>query len=107
MALNLRREENRPCLPSRKNYNQINVKMSKYILSKGKQVLSIDKRYFRPTEVDLLIGDPTKAKTKLNWEPEYDLKSLVAEMILEDIKLFEKDVYLKKGGHYIPQNQEE
>ena len=79
----------------------------KFTLPKGKQVLSIDKRYFRPTEVDLLIGDPTKAKTKLNWEPEYDLKSLVAEMIREDIKLFEKDVYLKKGGHYIPQNQEE
>ncbi len=50
-------------------------------LTEGKEVLAIDPRYFRPTEVELLIGDPTKAKTKLKWEPEYDLKALVKDMI--------------------------
>jgi GDPmannose 4,6-dehydratase len=49
--------------------------------------------------VDLLIGDPSKAKSKLNWEPEYDLKSLVKDMIESDIKLTHKEVYLKKGGY--------
>lgn len=67
-------------------------------LEKGKQVLAIDKRYFRPTEVELLIGDPTKAKTKLGWEPKYDLKALVKDMIWSDIKLMKKDQYLKDGG---------
>lgn len=76
-------------------------------LPEGKEILNIDERYFRPTEVDLLIGDPTKSKTKLNWEPEYDLRALVKEMVQEDLKLFKKDVYLKKGGHDILQNQEE
>jgi len=56
-------------------------------------------RYFRPTEVDLLIGDPTKAKTKLNWEPEYDLKALVKDMVTSDIKIMQKEVYLKNGGY--------
>lgn len=67
----------------------------------GKQVIGIDPKYFRPTEVDLLIGDPSKAKTKLSWEPKYDLQMLVAEMVNEDVKLFKKDKYLQKGGHKI------
>lgn len=67
----------------------------------GQEIFSVDPKYFRPTEVDLLIGDATKAKTKLGWKPKYTIKTLVQEMIQEDVKLFEKDVYLKKGGHDI------
>jgi GDPmannose 4,6-dehydratase len=67
----------------------------------GKEVLSIDPSYFRPTEVDLLIGDPTKAKGKLGWVPEHDLASLVKDMMNSDVKLMQKDQYLKKGGYSI------
>lgn len=70
-------------------------------LPKGKEVLNVDPKYFRPTEVDLLIGDPTKAKTKLGWEPEYDLKSLVEDMMKSDLKLMQRDQYMKNGGHKI------
>jgi GDPmannose 4,6-dehydratase len=72
---------------------------TKYQLTGGKEILAVDPRYFRPTEVDLLIGDPTKAKTKLKWEPEYDLKGLVKDMMQSDIKLMHKEVYLKNGGY--------
>jgi GDPmannose 4,6-dehydratase len=71
---------------------------SRYQLTPGKEVVGIDERYFRPTEVELLIGDPTKAKTKLGWEPEYDLQALVKDMVQSDIKLMHKEVYLKNGG---------
>jgi GDPmannose 4,6-dehydratase len=64
-----------------------------------KEVLSIDPAYFRPTEVDLLIGDPTKAKEKLGWIPEHDLESLVKDMMQSDVKLMQKQQYLKKGGY--------
>ncbi|WP_282123825.1 GDP-mannose 4,6-dehydratase [Algibacter mikhailovii] len=67
----------------------------------GKEVLSVDPTYFRPTEVDLLIGDPTKAKEKLGWVPEYDLEALVKDMMESDIKLMKKDVDLLKAGHEI------
>ena len=67
----------------------------------GKEVLSIDPAYFRPTEVDLLIGDPTKANEKLGWVPEHDLASLVSDMIQSDLKLMQKQQYLKKGGYHI------
>ena len=67
----------------------------------GKEVLSIDPTYFRPTEVDLLIGDPTKAKEKLGWIPEYDLKDLVSDMMKGDVTLMKKDVDLLKAGHEI------
>ncbi|MDN5203111.1 GDP-mannose 4,6-dehydratase [Fulvivirgaceae bacterium BMA10] len=70
-------------------------------LEKGKVILAIDPKYFRPTEVELLIGDPTKAKEKLGWEPKYDLNALVKDMIWSDIELFKRDEYLKKGGHRI------
>jgi GDPmannose 4,6-dehydratase len=70
----------------------------RYQVPIGQEVLAIDSRYFRPTEVDLLIGDPTKAKTKLKWEPEYDLKALVKEMVAGDIKIMQKEVHLKNGG---------
>lgn len=61
-----------------------------YQLVIGKQVVSIDPDYFRPTEVDLLIGDPSKAKAKLGWEPKYNLREMIAEMMKKDIKYFEK-----------------
>jgi GDPmannose 4,6-dehydratase len=61
-----------------------------YKLEIGKEVLSVDSSYFRPTEVDLLIGDPTKAKEKLGWVPEHDLVSLVKDMMASDLKLFKK-----------------
>ena len=65
----------------------------------GKEVLSIDPAYFRPTEVDLLIGDPSKAKNKLGWIPEHDLASLVKDMMQADVKLMQKQQYLNKGGY--------
>lgn len=61
-------------------------------------VVEVDAAYFRPTEVDLLIGDATKSRTKLNWSPEYDLKGLVEDMMKSDVKLMKKETYLKKGG---------
>ena len=61
-------------------------------------IIEIDANYFRPTEVELLIGDATKSRTKLNWIPEYDLKGLVEDMMLSDVKLMKKETYLKDGG---------
>ena len=74
---------------------------SKYQLEIGKEVVAVDKRYFRPTEVDLLIGNPSKAKTKLGWTPKYELNELVDEMMESDLKLMTKDQYLKDGGYTI------
>ena len=68
-------------------------------LESGKEVLSVDPSYFRPTEVDLLIGDPSKAKEKLGWVAEHDLPSLVKDMMQSDITLMQKDQYLKLGGY--------
>ena len=59
-----------------------------YKLEIGKEILCVDPQYFRPTEVDLLIGDPTKAKEKLGWVPEHDLSDLVKDMMKSDIILF-------------------
>lgn len=70
-------------------------------LPAGKLVMSVDEKYFRPTEVELLIGDATRAKEKLGWEPKHDLASLVKEMMASDIDLFRKDKYLQQGGHNI------
>jgi GDPmannose 4,6-dehydratase len=67
----------------------------------GKEVLSVDPSYFRPTEVDLLIGDPSKAKNQLGWVPEHDLVSLVKDMMKGDVLLMKKDVDLLKAGHEI------
>ena len=72
-----------------------------YQLEIGKEVLSVDPSYFRPTEVDLLIGDPTKAKEKLGWIPEHDLASLVKDMMEGDVALMKRDVDLLKAGHEI------
>ena len=64
-------------------------------------IVEVDANYFRPTEVDLLIGDATKSRTVLNWIPEYDLKGLVVDMMRSDIKLMKKETYLKEGGFRI------
>lgn len=72
-----------------------------YQLPVGKEVVAVDPMYFRPTEVDLLIGDATKARTKLGWEPEYDLHGLVKDMMEGDVKLMKKDRYLTEGGYDI------
>ena len=65
---------------------------SKYKLEEGKVVVKVDPKYYRPTEVDLLIGDPTKAITELGWKPKYNLSSLVSEMVLSDLELFNKSI---------------
>lgn len=65
----------------------------------GKTLVEVDPAYFRPTEVDLLIGDASKAKKNMGWEPKHSLEQLVKEMMASDLKLFEKDKYLKDGGH--------
>ncbi|HTA82846.1 MAG TPA: GDP-mannose 4,6-dehydratase [Bacteroidia bacterium] len=65
----------------------------------GEVIVEIDPRYFRPTEVDLLIGDASKARKKLGWTPKLTIEDLVKEMVASDLKLFEKDKYLLEGGH--------
>lgn len=65
----------------------------------GQEVVNVDPNYFRPTEVDLLVGDASKAKEKLGWIPEYSLEDLVREMMESDIKLMQKEHYLKEGGY--------
>ena len=72
----------------------------------GKEVLSIDPNYYRPTEVDFLVGDPTKANEKLGWVAEHDLASLVKDMMNSDINLMKKDQYLKTGGYKHSSNLE-
>ena len=67
----------------------------------GEQVVGVDPQYFRPTEVELLVGDATKARTRLGWEPEYSLAALIEDMMKNDIKLMKKESYLKEGGYKI------
>jgi len=67
----------------------------------GKEVVAVDESYFRPTEVDLLIGDPAKCKNKLNWAPKYDLAGLVQEMMNKDVEYFLKEKMLKEAGYAI------
>ncbi|MDB5159088.1 MAG: gmd [Mucilaginibacter sp.] len=67
----------------------------------GKEVVAVDPKYFRPTEVELLIGDPTKSKTKLGWEPKYDLKMLVEDMMVSDVNHFRKEKLLMDSGYTI------
>ena len=66
--------------------------------STGKVLVEVDPNYYRPTEVDLLIGDATKAKEQLNWEPKVTVSLLVKEMVSSDVALFKKEIHLKKGG---------
>jgi len=72
-----------------------------YQIEAGTEIVAVDPRYYRPTEVDLLIGDPSKSREKLGWTPKHDLASLVKEMMASDTELFKKEKYLKKGGYAI------
>jgi GDPmannose 4,6-dehydratase len=65
----------------------------------GDVLVEVDEKYFRPTEVELLLGDPTKAQTELGWKHTYSFSELVKEMVNADMELFKKDEYLKAGGH--------
>lgn len=71
-----------------------------YKLPVGKEVVGVDKRYFRPTEVDLLIGDATKARTKLGWSPKYTVQTLAEEMVKSDLEIFKREKLLAENGFY-------
>ena len=75
-----------------------NLGLNDTYLKPGTVVVQVDEKYFRPTEVDLLLGDPSKANTKLGWKPKYDLPKLVNDMVHSDLHLMKKDEYLKNGG---------
>ncbi|MBD1364350.1 GDP-mannose 4,6-dehydratase [Mucilaginibacter sp. ZT4R22] len=75
-----------------------------YQVAEGTEVVSVDPRYFRPTEVELLVGDPTKSFEKLGWKPKYDLQGLIKDMMQGDTDLFKKDALLKQHG-YVVKNQ--
>lgn len=77
-----------------------------FIVETGKEVVAVDARYYRPTEVDLLIGDASKARDKLGWKPHYDLPMLVKEMVDSDIQLFRQERILKDSGFYIKNQYE-
>lgn len=77
-----------------------------YQVEAGKEVVCVDPKYFRPTEVDLLIGDPSKCNAKLGWKPKYDLPALVSEMVAADVDLFQREKLLKASG-YVIKNQYE
>ncbi len=70
-------------------------------LKPGQEIIAIDPRYFRPAEVDLLVGDASKAKEKLGWEAKRTLQELVSEMVASDLQLFKREEYLKQGGFKI------
>jgi GDPmannose 4,6-dehydratase len=72
-----------------------------YQVEIGKEVIKVDPEYYRPTEVDLLIGDPTKAKEKLGWELDFTLEALIKDMVQSDVELFKRDKFLLKGGHKV------
>ena len=72
-----------------------------YNIEIGKEVIAVDEKYHRPTEVDSLIGDASKAKQKLGWVPEYDLQGLIDDMMSNDLELMQKEQYLKEGGFKI------
>lgn len=67
----------------------------------GGTVVGVDSQYFRPTEVELLIGDASKSRTVLGWTPKYDLPALIKDMMESDLKLMKKETYLKKAGYQI------
>jgi len=87
------------------NESVFNEKVGSEFLEIVKQIktpiVEVDANYFRPTEVDLLIGDATKSRTKLDWIPKYDLKALVEDMMQSDMNLMKKEIYLKKGGYNV------
>ena len=86
------------CIDEAKFTERVGVDFLENIRAIKEPIVEVDANYFRPTEVDLLIGDATKSRTKLNWIPEYDLKALVEDMMRSDVKLMKKETYLKDGG---------
>lgn len=77
----------------------VSCSQTEYQLPVGMVVIRVDPDYYRPTEVDLLIGDASKCKAQLNWQPKHSLQDLVNDMMQSDLKLFKKEQYLKAGGH--------
>ena len=78
----------------------------KFSFKKGQEVVAIDENYFRPTEVELLIGDATKAKEKLGWQPKYTLKEMISEMVAHDVEFFRRHKTLQEAGfHVLPQHE--
>lgn len=80
----------------------VHCALPEFQVETGKVVVRVDEAYFRPTEVDLLIGDPTKAMTKLGWKPKHSLDQLIDDMVSSDVKLFQQDLYLRNGGYITP-----
>ena len=79
---------------------------TEYAFKPGQEVIAVDENYFRPTEVDLLIGDATKAKEKLGWQPKYTLKEMISEMVAHDVVFFRKHkLLLEAGFHVLPQHE--
>ena len=70
-------------------------------IASGKVIVEIDPKYYRPAEVDLLVGDSTKARTQMGWKPTYTVEALCKEMVAADLELFKKDKYLIEGGHKV------
>ena len=70
-----------------------------YQLPIGKEVVAVDPNYYRPTEVEMLVGDSTKAKVKLGWEPKYDVQSMCSEMVKHDLEIFKRAQVLKEAGY--------
>ena len=79
----------------------LNSKNINTSLKVGDEVVAVDPRYFRPTEVELLIGDPTKSQTQLGWKPKYNLQMLVEDMMQSDLKLMQRELFLKQSGHKV------
>ncbi len=79
---------------------------NEYAFKSGQEVIKIDPQYFRPTEVDLLIGDASKAKRKLGWEPKYSLKQLIAEMVEADLSAFQQQKLLIESGFTVMRQYE-
>ncbi len=82
------------------------IKSESPSVNEGDVIVSIDPRYFRPTEVDALLGDPTKAKQKLGWVPKVSFDQLIAEMVAEDLKKAEKDALTRYYGYQTPDHHE-
>ena len=75
-------------------------------VKEGDVVIEVDPRYFRPTEVDILIGDATKAREKLGWRPRHSFEDLIRDMVFADLELAKKEVYLKNGGYRVRRCEE-
>ena len=84
----------------------VKCSVPEFDLKPGQVIVEVDPKYFRPTEVDLLIGDPSKAKAKLGWSPRYTLEALVNEMVAADLDVFRRDLHLKQGGYNVLRRME-